>query len=40
MVDVSHRVAANEALRASESLYRDLFENATDMVYTVTWKDS
>jgi diguanylate cyclase (GGDEF)-like protein/PAS domain S-box-containing protein len=34
MVDISQRVAADEALRASESRYRDLFENATDMVYT------
>ncbi len=30
-----HRLEATEALRASEERYRDLFENANDMVYTL-----
>jgi PAS domain S-box-containing protein len=33
-IDVTDRVAALEALRSSEERYRELFENANDIVYT------
>jgi PAS domain S-box-containing protein len=33
-IDISDRRRAEEALRASELRYRDLFENANDIVYT------
>jgi diguanylate cyclase (GGDEF)-like protein/PAS domain S-box-containing protein len=33
-IEVTERLRAQEALRRSEELYRDLFENAKDIIYT------
>ncbi|MPZ22418.1 MAG: PAS domain S-box protein [Dehalococcoidia bacterium] len=35
MVDISDRAAAERALQASEERFRELFENASDAIYTV-----